>query len=175
MDWGTVAGFTQAGAAIVAGGAAIYLGRKTAQYVRSTRDIAEATREQAQASVAMAQEMREQRRASIMPAISIEQGTSLGMELLEAAAAGMNRVPCRLRNDGFGPALNVCANQYDKVNRNLGTFPRGHSTESMWLLLEDGRQVKVTYSDAAGTKYSSHRTADPNGALGPLIIQVEKP
>jgi|GEM_PF-5632067 len=161
---------------------------ETAAIAKATKDQAEATKQQAEASRKMAEEMSEQRFDAVRPIIDIDTHEQDPNELMKEgfdAKEGIvpEELPCRLRNIGVGPAVDVYSfikyldgewGQYE-----FGTLPVGERTEKLRLLLQrrDDRSLLVAcYRDVNGRLFESSREVTPDKEneylnRGPLKIR----
>ncbi len=164
----------------------------TIAYVKRTADIAKATKEQAEASVKMAEEMRKQRYDAFRPIIDIVDAI---LEPTEMATRAYNAkegifskyLPCRLRNVGVGPAIEVFSFieddrgttrrwDFHTIPVAIGKEQMGY-TDEVRLLLEQRdncRALVVYYKDVYGNSLESIREVSVNKDKGTVNISPLK-
>ena len=99
----------------------------TGIYAWRTFTISKGTERQAQASVEMAEEMKEQRYDAVRPVVDIQKQVGSGLDFAREEIAALKgelpqpqALPCKLRNIGPGPAIDV----YSFIEYPIGAHSR---------------------------------------------------
>ena len=171
--------------------------KRTAEIASATREQAEATRQQADASMKMAEEMREQRYDTVRPVIDIVVQPMEGKELIYRGLLAENgkfpnSVPCKLRNIGVGPAIELfsCIEYIEgkPLRCDFGAIPvaigeeeMGYTSETRLFLEQRGNHKALVayYKDVYGRAFESSREVTLNKEnttceTGPLQIRLIK-
>jgi len=150
-----------------------------------------ATQKQAEASIKMAEEMREQRYDTVRPVIDIVTMGLSSLELAKLAYAAKEGklpkdLPCKLRNVGVGPAIEVysfiedakgetCRWDFGSIPVAIGEEEMGHTLEMPLSLQQRGEHKALVayYKDVYGRWFESSREVRI-GAVDPDSLQIRE-
>jgi hypothetical protein len=147
---------------------AVYAG-STEKMAKATKEQAEATKIQAEASVKMAKEMENQRYDAVRPIIDIymegEPIRRIGEQLSSESDLIASGLSCRLKNVGFGPAIDFYSFIFNPQNnehykKDFGTLVMNESTPMIVFALqrdESGLAIVAHYKDVFGRSFQSKR------------------